>query len=73
MAMIPQANELTIDKLSNVGWVMTDTCNTARKYHSLIVETIKQIAEEEGIQKDRMKLFESGKVIIILIVSSSQL
>ena len=49
---IPQANELTIVKLADCGWVMTDTCNAARKYLRLLVESIKQIAEEEDIPKE---------------------
>ena len=48
---IPQDNELTIAKLADGGWVMTDICNAARKYHRLLVKSIKQIAEEEGIPK----------------------
>ena len=63
MARIPQANKFKITKLSDGGWVMTDTCNAARKYRRLIVESIKQIAEEEGIPKEQIKLFEAGKVI----------
>ena len=52
---------------------MTDTCNAARKYFRLLVESINHIAEEEGIPKERIKLFEAGKVITIFIVSSSRL
>ena len=63
LASIPQANELTISKLSDGSWVMTDTCNAASKYRRLLVESIKQIAEEEGILKERIKVFESVKVI----------
>ena len=43
--------------------MMTDTCNSARKYRRLIVEPIKQIAEEEGIPKERIKVFESVKMM----------
>ena len=63
LARIPQANELTIAKLADGGWVMTDTFNAARKYFRTLVESIKQIADEEGIPKDQIQLFESGKVI----------
>ena len=51
---------------------MTDTCNAAKKYRRLLVESTKQIAEEEGIPKERIKVFEAGKVINNFIVSSSQ-
>ena len=49
---ITQVNELTISKLADGSWVMTDTCNAARKYLRLLVESIKQIVEEEGIPKE---------------------
>ena len=52
LAMIPQANGLTIAKLANGGWLMTDTFDDARKYHRLLIESIKQIAEDEGIPKE---------------------
>ena len=42
---------------------LTDTCNAARKYHRLLVESIKEIAEGEGIPKERIKIFGAGKVI----------
>ena len=42
---------------------MTDTCNAARKYRRLLVESIKQIAEEEGIPKKQIKVFKAGKVM----------
>ena len=63
MERIPQANELTIAKLTNGGWMMTEIFNAARNYPRLLVESIKQIAEEVGILKERIKLFESGKGI----------
>ena len=62
---IPQAK-------TNGGWVMTDTCNAARNYHRLVVESIKLIAEEEGVPDEQIKVFEAGKVINNFIVSSTQ-
>ena len=66
LARIPLAKELTISKIDDGGWVMTDTCNAASKCLRLLIESIKQIAEEEGIMKERIKVFEAGKVIINL-------
>ena len=43
--------------------MMTDTFNAARKYCRLIFKSIKQIAEEEGISMERIKVSEAGKVI----------
>ena len=51
---IPQLNELIIAKLTDGGWVMTGTCNATRKYLRLIVKSIKQMAEEERIQKEQI-------------------
>ena len=63
MERIPQDNKLTIAKLANGGWMMTDICNAARNYCRPSVELIKQIVEEEGIPKERIKVFKTGKVI----------
>ena len=63
LARIPQANELTIAKLAYGGWEITDTFNAARKYRRLLVKSTKKVAEEEGITKERIKVFEEGKVI----------
>ena len=63
IARIPQATKLTIAKLADGGWLMTDTFNTARKYCRLLVGSIKQIAEEEGIPKEQIELFEACKAI----------
>ena len=49
---ITGTNKLTTAKLANEGWVMNNNCNAERKYCRLIVESTKQIAEEEGIRKD---------------------
>ena len=63
LARIPQANELKIAKLADGGWVMTDTCNAASKYRRLLVKSTNQIAEEEGILKEIIKVFEAVKGI----------
>ena len=68
LARIPQANELTISKLADGSWVMADNCNDARKYLRLLVKSINQIAEEEGISKEQIKVFEAGKVITNLYI-----
>ena len=63
LARIPQANGLTIVKIADGGWVMTDNCNAARKYCRLLVESINQISEEKGILKEIIKVSKAGKVI----------
>ena len=74
LTRIPQANGLTISNLDYGGCVKTDSCNATRKYCRLLVESIKQIAEEEGIPKERIQLFEAVKVITnFYIISFSTL
>ena len=41
LARITHANELTIAKIADGGWVMIDTCNSVRKYLRLLVKSIK--------------------------------
>ena len=61
LEQIPLAKELTLSKLAQGGWVMTDTCNAARKYRKLLMESIKQIAVEDGMDPDQIQVWEAGK------------
>jgi len=61
LEQIPLAKELTLAKLAHGGWVMTDTCNAARKYRKLLIESIKKIAEEDGMDPDQIQVWEAGK------------
>ena len=54
------AHELTLAKLAKGGWIMTDTCNAARKYRRLLMESIKKIAEEDGMSPDQITVWEAG-------------
>ena len=40
---------------------MTDTCNAARKCRKLLMESIKKIAEEDGMDPDQIQIWEAGK------------
>ena len=60
-ALIPKAEELTIAKLAKSGWIMTDTCNAARKYRRLFMESIHAVAKEEGLEEDEIRVYEAGK------------
>ena len=60
LARIPMAHELTLAKLAKGGWIMTDTCNAARKYRRLLMESIKKIAEEDGMSPDQITVWEAG-------------
>ena len=59
--LIPKAYQLTLGKLAKGGWIMTDTCNPARRFRRLLSAAITQIALEEGMDKDDIKMFEAGK------------
>lgn len=60
---IPKAHELTLAKLAHGGCVMTDTCNAARKYRRLLMEAIKQIAEEDGMTVEQIAVWEAGEYL----------
>lgn len=59
--LIPKPHQLTLSKLANGGWVMTDTCNPARKFRRLFVAAIKEIAKEEGMSEEDIHIFEAGE------------
>ena len=58
---IPKAAELTIAKLAKGGWIMTDTCNPARKFRRLLKAAIIEIARAEGMSEEDIIIFEAGK------------
>ena len=60
LAQIPMAHELTLAKLAKGGWVMTDTCNAARLYRRLLMESIKQVAKEDGMTSEQITVWEAG-------------
>ena len=57
--LIPRGTELTLTKLGQHGFTMTDTCGTARKLRRLIAVDIKHIALEEGLSPDEVNVRES--------------
>ena len=59
--MLPKACELTLAKLANRGWLMTDTCNAARKFRRLLKDSIREIALEEGMEENKIMVFEAGE------------
>ena len=46
--MIPLPSDVSISKLKDAN-IMTDTCNTARKHHRLLIEAIMETSKELGI------------------------
>lgn len=58
--LIPLASELTIAKLAQCGWIMTDTCNAARKYRRLFVESIKEVALARNMNPRDIRIFQAG-------------
>jgi hypothetical protein len=57
--VIPKAGELTLAKLAKDGFAMTDTCPTAQKIQRLVADAVQEIAEEQGLSPDEIKLRES--------------
>jgi hypothetical protein len=57
--VIPHAGELTLAKLAKDGFAMTDTCPTAQKIQRLVAEAVKEIADEQGLSPEEIKLRES--------------
>ena len=61
LALLPKPSDLSLSKLTNGGWIMTDTCNPARKFRKLFMAAITEIAEEEGMTKNEITIYEAGK------------
>jgi len=57
--LIPEPSELSLSKLAKGGWIMTDTCNPARKFRKLLIEAISEIACKEGMDKAEIKVYEA--------------
>jgi hypothetical protein len=57
--MIPQSNELTLNKLAKDGLVSTDNCNTACKTQRLLCELIKKLCFEKGLTEDKVDVLEN--------------
>ena len=53
---IPLPLKLTLARFHNEGWIMTDTCNTARKFRRLLREHIVKLAKEEDTHLPRLRL-----------------
>ena len=64
-ALIPKAEALTIAKLAKSGWIMTDTCNAARKFRRLFIEAIREVAKEEGLDEKEIAVWEAGELNIL--------
>lgn len=67
-ALIPKSEELTIAKLARSGWIMTDTCNAARKFRKLFIEAIHEVAKEEGLDDGEILVYEAGECTYILYI-----
>ena len=46
---LPDTMNLTLARLVEHGWLMTDTCNTAQKFRKLLREVIEAEAKENGM------------------------
>ena len=69
LVLICEPSQLTMAKLADGGWIMTDTCNTARKFRKLLKEAIKEVAIAEGMDEDEVVVWEAGKYLLIFIMN----
>ena len=60
---IPQAAQLSMAKLAKNGWIMTDTCHAATKFMRLFVESIIQVAKDEGLPAREIKVYQAGEFL----------
>ena len=65
--MILSPCHLSISNISKGGWIMTDTCNAARKFRRLIIEAITKITKKQGMTSNKINIFEAGKFYNILL------
>ena len=65
LTRIPPLEQLTIAKLPTGSWLMTDTCNAARKLRRLLKEAITKIAKERGMPALEIVIYEAGKMFLL--------
>ena len=61
---IPLPKELSLAKLASGGWSLTDTCNPARAFRKLFIASVRQIAEEEGVSLEEIRVWEAGEKVV---------
>ena len=64
---IPDPSKLTLSRLHQGGWLMTDTCNTAQKFKWLLFDVIAVAAREKGVSENHFLCLSDG-----LLASSKQ-
>ena len=65
LALIPGLSKLTLPKLTKGGWVTTDTCNPARRFRKLLISAISDIAKDDGMKAEDIRMYEAGNFIVI--------
>ena len=50
--------KLTMARLAKHGWLMTDMCNTAKKFRKLLREVIEAEAKENVMTEDEINMYE---------------
>ena len=56
--LIPPSSDLTLTKLADHGVVMTDTCDTARKFRREFKEHVTKVCLEAGMSTDQICIYE---------------
>ena len=56
---LPDPMKLTLVRLAEYGWLITDTCNTAQKFWKLLRKVIESEAKENGMTEDEINAHEA--------------
>ena len=67
LEMITSPCQLLMERIAKGGWIMTDSCNAAQKFRRFLIEDIIKIAKKEGMTRNQINIFESGKLYNILL------
>ena len=51
--------KVTLARLAENGWLMTDKCNTAQKFGKLLRTVIEPKAKENGMTEDEINVYEA--------------
>ena len=59
LAKLPDPSRLTLARLANNGFLMTDTCDTARKFRRQLRAVIEAEALEQGMTAEEINMYQS--------------
>ena len=72
LSLILRSIELTLAKLDSNGVVMTDTFSTLQKFYQLLIATIRELCEEQGLPPEEISYSREIAGIIYAIFGLEQ-